>query len=293
MLRSIGSESTERITLIFTESEKNAGYTQYGAITRTKLLRIEKYEVSIAYQLLNNLLDRGRFGNCGRLFVLLEVEDKVLTSENFVELKCFCDETNFQLNGPGSDSPVWQKNAPHNPLVGSTLLRSVSGFYPPGLNPTDDLMLYPSGTPLDRAVDAAWRIAQSLIPNISEECVGVTATIFRYEPGSRLIWHKDQASLGAFTFYVSDWGENNGGQFAYKPDGSPHGGFIEPLPNRLVVFASGLDHCVMPVAADAPNARISISGFFIDMARAMALMSSYASAEQVSGPPAEATTHPA
>jgi hypothetical protein len=204
------------------------------------------------------------------------VKDSVLTDDMFRQVADFCAMGSFKETSPGPETSVWRGNAPLNPLVGSTLLWALGGQYPEAVKSGGDLLLYPSGSPLDAVVSAAWDQAKMQIPGAERECVGVTATIFKYGPGSRLIWHKDQASLGAFTLYVSDWSENSGGQFAYRPEGEKEGRFVEPRPNRMVVFASGLDHSVFPVAADAGNPRTSISGFFIDMQRAQTLLAGYA-----------------
>jgi hypothetical protein len=113
-----------------------------------------------------------------------------------------------------------------------------------------------------------------------------------YPPGCGLGWHADQGHSAAFIYYVHpEWRDGWGGELLLedasvgrsenKPvPGSRHrefygsvsqalqpgtgaGRYLAPLPNRLVVFRSGVRHTVKKVDPAAGDAfRAAISGFF-------------------------------
>lgn len=112
-----------------------------------------------------------------------------------------------------------------------------------------------------------------------------------YPPGCGLGWHADKGHSAAFIYYVHpEWHDDWGGELLLErpcdggavdgSQGARHrefygaisqanavgqgdGRFLAPLPNRLVVFRSGVRHMVKKVDPAAGGAfRAAISGFF-------------------------------
>lgn len=86
-----------------------------------------------------------------------------------------------------------------------------------------------------------------------------------YGRGIRLNWHTDKHSYGSFTFYAHrEWGENWGGELLTSDEEKGQGVFLTPVPNRCVLTAPGVRHCVNrvdPAAGD--SVRVSVVGFLL------------------------------
>lgn len=209
-----------------------------------------------------------------------DVSPDPIVLDKFLDQTAFDDACRYILEMPlypvrdDSEFTIWRRNTPGNPVSGTTLIWSFNGQYPDQLHGSEQLLLFPSGTPLDALCGKVRDAASRLSVSFDEDCVGLIATAYKYGPGGRLIWHEDGAYLAAFSFYLStDWVPDGGGQFAYKDSASDtHGKFIEPVPNRLVLFKSGLRHSILPTSRDSPG-RISLSGFFVSSATVSALLS--------------------
>ncbi len=149
--------------------------------------------------------------------------------------------------------------------------------------------VYPSGTALDRVVEALLGEAAGFAPLVGDEWAHVTARPYVYPTGAGLSWHGDDSAVysGAYIYYAHPhWNAHWGGELLVA-DTDPsadlpimghrfddegysaalmeqgEGRFILPRPNRLVVLG-GAHHMVTPVRpAAGSNVRASVSGFFL------------------------------
>ena len=149
--------------------------------------------------------------------------------------------------------------------------------------------LFPSGTALDRVVEALLGHAASCAPLVGTNWSHVTARPYVYPAGTGLSWHGDDSALytGAYIYYAHPhWNAHWGGELlvaeaagaedlpimAHRFDDEEYsvalmergeGRFVMPKPNRLVVLG-GAPHMVTPIrAAAGSNVRASVSGFFL------------------------------
>lgn len=178
---------------------------------------------------------------------------------------------------------VWQDNAPYNPFQSRTIVWPNDDTYLPLLKSLPDIDVYPMGTPVDDALRAIRRstVEYELLGDAPSSSAGAIASINRYGPGSRLMWHgDDDGYVGAFTYYIHrNWNANDGGQFLYQAGRSSEGYegcFITPRPNRLVIVRPPLPHAVAPIVATPGNDRIALTGFFISFQKAEYLIKLHA-----------------
>ncbi|MDG1049510.1 MAG: 2OG-Fe(II) oxygenase [Planctomycetota bacterium] len=149
--------------------------------------------------------------------------------------------------------------------------------------------VYPSGTALDRVVEALLGEAAGFAPLVGEEWAHVTARPYVYPTGAGLSWHGDDSAVysGAYIYYAHPhWNAHWGGELLVADNDAAadlpimghrfddegysaalmeggEGRFILPRPNRLVVLG-GAPHMVTPVRpAAGSNVRASVSGFFL------------------------------
>jgi len=149
--------------------------------------------------------------------------------------------------------------------------------------------VYPSGTALDRVVEALLGEAAGFAPLVGEEWAHVTARPYVYPTGAGLSWHGDDSAVysGAYIYYAHPhWNAHWGGELLVAHNDAAadlpimghrfddegysaalmeggEGRFILPRPNRLVVLG-GAPHMVTPVRpAAGSNVRASVSGFFL------------------------------
>ena len=107
-----------------------------------------------------------------------------------------------------------------------------------------------------------------------------------FSRGVKIGWHLDSHSAGSFTYYAHPkWSANWGGEL-FVPDGLPPqadplpttydflieeemlangvGFYITPKPNRLILLAPGVMHCVNRVDDDAgDHLRATVVGFML------------------------------
>ena len=149
--------------------------------------------------------------------------------------------------------------------------------------------VYPSGTALDRVVEALLGEAEGFAALVGEDWAHVTARPYVYPTGAGLSWHGDDSAVysGAYIYYAHPhWNAHWGGELLVA-DTAPsddlpimghrfddegysaalmeggEGRFVLPRPNRLVVLG-GAPHMVTPVRpAAGSNVRASVSGFFL------------------------------
>lgn len=158
----------------------------------------------------------------------------------------------------------------------------------PGADPST----YPSGTALDRVLEAVLAEAEASAHLIGTDWAHLTARPYVYPAGAGLSWHVDDSELydGAFVYYAHPhWNAHWGGELLVA-EGAPEdmpimahrfddegfsaalmevggGRFVAPRPNRLVLLG-GAPHMVQPVRAAAGSAvRASVSGFFLSQPR--------------------------
>ena len=149
--------------------------------------------------------------------------------------------------------------------------------------------VYPSGTALDRVVEALLGEAAGFAPLVGEEWAHVTARPYVYPTGAGLSWHGDDSAVysGAYIYYAHPhWNAHWGGELLVADNDAAadlpimghrfddegysaalmeggEGRFILPRPNRLVVLGAA-PHMVTPVRpAAGSNVRASVSGFFL------------------------------
>ena len=149
--------------------------------------------------------------------------------------------------------------------------------------------VYPSGTALDRVVEALLGEAANLADVVGDDWAHVTARPYVYPTGAGLSWHGDDSAVysGAYIYYAHPhWNAHWGGELLVAetdPGGElpimghrfddegysaalmerGEGRFILPRPNRLVVLG-GAPHMVTPVRpAAGSSVRASVSGFFL------------------------------
>ncbi|MEM6674748.1 MAG: 2OG-Fe(II) oxygenase [Planctomycetota bacterium] len=149
--------------------------------------------------------------------------------------------------------------------------------------------VFPSGTALDRVVEAVLERADEIASLVGSDWAHLTARAYAYPAGSALSWHGDDSALytGAFVYYAHPhWNAHWGGELlaadaapgddlpimAHRFDDEAYsaallergsGRFVMARPNRLVVLGSA-PHMVAPVrAAAGSHVRASVSGFFL------------------------------
>ena len=216
----------------------------------------------------------------------LVVVDDVVPEANLAEAQKIASSATFKDVAIDGRTSIWLRNGSLNPQVGTTYMwtemerfHSVVGSLP-GVN------AYPTGTVIDQVLDTARRVALAnglFDSEVGEEntYAGIVASLYKYKPGTRLVWHVDASYLGAFAMYFSgEWQENWGGYFAVEGDNPDHnelgvGRIISPRLNRMIVFRSGLKHAVLSVANDAGEARVGLSGFFVRKIHAEAMLAKY------------------
>ncbi|MEM1450297.1 MAG: 2OG-Fe(II) oxygenase [Planctomycetota bacterium] len=150
---------------------------------------------------------------------------------------------------------------------------------------------FPSGTALDRVLEAILGQAATFAPLVGADWAHVTARAYVYPAGSGLAWHGDDSAVytGAFIYYAHPrWNAHWGGELlvadveddaredlpimGHRFDDEAYsdallergeGRFVMPRPNRLVVLGDA-PHMVAPVrAAAGSNVRATVSGFFL------------------------------
>ena len=148
---------------------------------------------------------------------------------------------------------------------------------------------FPSGTALDRVVEALLGEAARFAPLVGDDWAHLTARPYVYPTGSGLSWHGDDSAVytGAYIYYAHPhWNAHWGGELlvADAPEDADlpimghrfddeaysaalmergEGRFVLPRPNRLVVLG-GAPHMVTPVRpAAGAHVRASVSGFFL------------------------------
>lgn len=181
---------------------------------------------------------------------------------------------------------VWKKNGFYNPLLSKPVIWPEDDTYTSLLKTFPDVDLFPTGNPVDEAMRAirGLVIEHEFFGKPTPNWAGSMASIIRYRPGTRLLWHSDAAGqVGAFSYYIhKQWDKNAGGQFLYKSGDEVEdfeGCFITPKPNRLVLVRPPLPHAIAPTIAAPGNDRIALSGFFIGAAYAETLVKLHAPAQ--------------
>lgn len=210
----------------------------------------------------------------------LVLADSILDEASLAALALFKDGT-FKDVEIDSFSSIWKRNASLNPQVGTTVMWAEDSAYREVIEALPRVIAYPTGTAVDAVLERAKQIAVNggiLTPQqFEQEYAGIVASFYRYPPGSRLIWHTDEAYMGAFSAYLSgNWNSNWGGHFAFRRDASEEANgiasVVEPRANRMVVFAAGLLHSILSVANDASEPRVALSGFFVKKNQAESLL---------------------
>lgn len=165
-----------------------------------------------------------------------------------------------------------------NPLAGAGVL-----YGPPAArNPK---LAFPSGRPIDLVVEAILEAGEALAPWVGRQGVDwdfLSATPYLYPVGAGLSWHGDtKARSGSFVLYAhpewhADWGGelligDSSGMASEESRAAREnalteygtGAYVHPKSNRLVVIASGVQHCIKKVDVSAgSNVRGSVTGFF-------------------------------
>lgn len=184
---------------------------------------------------------------------------------------------------------VWQENGLYNPLLSKPVIWPEDEAYSARLKDIPDIDLFPTGTPVDEAIRAIRDLAieTEFFGKQPPNWAGSVASIIRYRPGTRLVWHSDAAGqVGAFSYYIhKTWDNNAGGQFLYKSGDNFEdfeGCFVTPKPNRLVIIRPPLPHAIAPTIATPGNDRIALSGFFIGAKYAEQLMKLHTAAKTAS-----------
>lgn len=196
--------------------------------------------------------------------------DDLLPQPAFDSLADFAITTSLFPATHENPETVWQQNGIYNPLLSKSIIWPEDDTYTPLLNTVPNIDLYPTGNPVDEALRAIRDlvIENELFGTPTLNWAGSVASIIRYRPGTRLLWHSDSAGqIGAFSYYIhKNWDKNAGGQFLYVSGDEVEdfeGCFITPKPNRLVIIRPPLAHAIAPTVAVAGNDRIALSGFFI------------------------------
>ena len=154
--------------------------------------------------------------------------------------------------------------------------------------PGEEPGVYPSGTAIDRVMEAVLAEAAASADLVGEDWAHLTARLYAYPAGAGLSWHVDDSALydGAFVYYAHPhWNAHWGGELLVAEDTpanmpimghrfddeefsaalteSGRGRFIAPKPNRLVLLG-GAPHMVQPVrSAAGSHVRATVSGFFL------------------------------
>tara|TARA_Y100001951_G_scaffold79694_1_gene67554 strand:+ start:1989 stop:2483 length:495 start_codon:yes stop_codon:yes gene_type:complete len=77
-----------------------------------------------------------------------------------------------------------------------------------------------------------------LVSRLSRQKVGHVETLmYRWTPGSCILWHDDHGHDANITFYVSEWDRNWGGELMLED-----GRWIAPEQNKLVIFLEQIPH---------------------------------------------------
>ncbi len=196
--------------------------------------------------------------------------DDLLPEHAFDALADYAESAPLSAAKFENPETVWRKNGFYNPLLSKSIIWPEDDTYTSLLKSVPDIELYPTGNPVDGAMRAIRDlvIEHEFFGKPSPNWVGSVASIIRYRPGTRLLWHKDSAGqVGAFSYYIhKNWDDNAGGQFLYKSGDEFEdfeGCFITPKPNRLVIVRPPLPHAIAPTIAASGNDRIALSGFFI------------------------------
>lgn len=188
-----------------------------------------------------------------------------LCSSLFEDTKNFADSSEFHPVDVSNN--LWDSLAASPTQTTKSIVWTFDKSHVEILNSFGQIQTFPTNSVLDKVlakiVATAYR-SPSFIP--INEVGGIIASIFSYPSGSFLKWHSDSAHyLGAFTLYLhSQWDDNWGGLLLYWENKRKlEGGFIQPLPNRLVLVKTPLAHSISPILSPVEVNRISLTGFFV------------------------------
>ena len=157
---------------------------------------------------------------------------------------------NFVAVSPAEEDSIWKRNYNANPETGVTIIATENDKYRNILRSAGGVLTYPTGTVFDSLIDKAVYEANEmdLLSTSTEKnrYVGVIATLYRYDSGQGLVWHNDDAYLGAFSYYIGpEYDEDDGGYFVYQDSNVSEpsdASVIFPRPNRMVVFTPSVRH---------------------------------------------------
>jgi Rps23 Pro-64 3,4-dihydroxylase Tpa1-like proline 4-hydroxylase len=167
--------------------------------------------------------------------------------------------------------------------------------------------VYPTGKAIDIVIKAVMdqaKLHENLLGKKGKDWAYFFARAYIYPKESGLSWHRDQENYvkGAFVYYAHPyWDSQWGGEFLFASPSTKNatfpktltyegqqtflgshmenthetnilmeegvGTYILPKPNRLILMAGGILHCIKKVDCAAGNkVRASIQGFFQDPA---------------------------
>jgi hypothetical protein len=212
------------------------------------------------------------------------VFDDVLSHENFSALHAHLNSLEYRSVHASAWRKVWRLHD-GNPLT------TAAGWFLTEQEAQRGNIVFPTGTPIDRLVEAiadnAER-AQHLIGSSPADWKRFSFASWIYPPGSGLSLHQDgHVYTGAYVFFAHrQWRTHWGGQLIVldpetaAPEGSANcffdddaeaarvmvpgiGRVIFARPNRLVLLSPTAQHLITRVDGNAGQyARVSIAGFF-------------------------------
>ena len=222
-----------------------------------------------------------------RYFDNFAVIDSFLPEEAFRSVSGFVAAAAYRQTPSGRS--IWHSADQENPSQSldtfvwpcATIAPMLSGPVRTALRDSANIIVHPSGTPVDALLEAIGNESGQAMPLLGREgsdWVGILASAFVYNPGARAAWHRDDNEYrGAFIYYVHEkWEPSWGGELLISHDrpGTGDGVFVAPLPNRLVILQGGALHSVASVSARTGGlARTSVAGFFATQQFANKLMS--------------------
>lgn len=200
----------------------------------------------------------------------LAVIDDLLPAAAFEALAAHGEGESHELPRDRNEGSIWKFNGELDPVQSRTFVVLEGERYAPIRTMFPNIDFHPMGNPVDAALNAIRDVilGHRLFGSASPTWAGSMSRLFRFPPGSRLIWHSDGANyVGAYAYYIHrQWDKNDGGQFLFESgrDDDPFDGyFIAPKPNRLVVIRSPLNHAVTPAVLNTPTTRATLTGFFV------------------------------